>query len=725
MRYLKSSIQMGVALALLSGSPLQAEEVELISIENDGRGSSKTSQYPSASADGRYVVFESQMTNLVDNDGNGDKYDVYLRDRQTGETSLISVDSDGVQGREESRKGRISPDGRYVVFLSRSQLVPEDTNGSRPDIYLRDLQTGTTELISIDNNGNSFSHFATLEFSISDDGQYVAFQLYDPFSRVALRNEQGNIYEYRYDNGPFLYVRDRQQGSNTLIDTELNGSEPNAYNHNVSISGDGRYLSFNSTNAHLVANDNNNAADIFVYDLQNQSMSSVSRGTDGNTGNKWSYNPSISGDGRYVAFQSASDNLIADDTNNRKDMFRHDRQTGETIRVSVGHDGEQLSDSSGNNESGLSISRDGRYVIFRSIAVGQLLPEGYSTSRYFYAFVRDIQEGTTTLVSPAVPDSRYPWLPLAINSHIRGTAISPDGNLAMFTTTATDLVEPGLHGYNMRVYGYQLANSNQAPIALCQDKVVEAAEQCLASANIDNGSYDLEGDELLISQTPSGLLGLGTYESSLLISDGIAEASCSATVTVQDTTAPQITAGADIIVEATAELTNVTLVTASTDDACGVSYVQNNAPNAYPLGITQVTWTASDASGNSSSATQSVTVVDTIAPENLSCQSPDTITPPNAPVSFTATATDAVSDSMVTVTGYDCFMINGAGKRVDKKDACVVNYQDDTLTILETGGVGTTISWSIQAQDSSANQATANCEITVTNPGKGKAKGKK
>lgn len=722
MKYLKYSTHLSLAFALLMGSAqLEAAEVELISVENDNRGSSRNSDYPSSSADGHYVVFESQMTNLVDADTNGDKWDIFLRDRQTGNTSLVSVDSNGIQGNEDSRKGVISANGRFVVFTSRSRLVPEDTD-YRTDVYLRDLEAGTTERVNVDSN---FAYNATIQTSISDDGRYVAFQILDSASRVAIRNDAGNIIEYRYQNGPWLYVRDRQEAKTSFIETDFNGSEANGYNHNIALSGDGQYLTFHSTNAFLVANDNNGVADIFVHNLQTHETSVASIGADGSVANGTSYNPSISFDGRYITFQSFASNLVDNDTNGqRRDMFRHDRLTGETILASVANDGSHLTTASDNNEAVRSMSNDGRFIIFRSSKKSGLLPENYSTSTggNSYAFVRDIQEGTTTLVSPAKPDSRYPWLPLSINSDVRGTSISPDGNVALFASTATNLVEPSIHGYNMRVYAYQLASSNQSPLAQCQDKVVEAGEQCLAMANIDNGSSDPDGDELLLTQTPSGLLGMGIHDALLTVSDGVAEASCSATITVEDTTAPQITAAADVTVEAEAPVTNVVLEMPSTDDSCGVSYIVNNAPNGFPLGATQVTWTAGDSSSNTSTDTQTVTIVDTTAPSNLNCHSTDNITPPSAPVSFTATATDAVSEPVVNITGYDCFMINKAGKRVDKRDACVISYQNDTLTILETGGVGTKISWTFQAEDSSGNQAESGCSILVKNPGKGKKK---
>jgi len=94
------------------------------------------------------------------------------------------------------------------------------------------------------------------------------------------------------------------------------------------------------------------------------------------------------------------------------------------------------------------------------------------------------------------------------------------------------------------------------------------------------------------------------------------------------------------------------------------------------------------------------------------------MTPPDAPISFTASATDLTSVPVVTITGYDCYMINGAGKRVDKTESCVVSYTGDTLIVQDSGGVGDNITWTFQAEDAYGNVATESCAIKVLNPGK-------
>ena len=142
------------------------------------------------------------------------------------------------------------------------------------------------------------------------------------------------------------------------------GTEGNDGSYRPSLSSDGRYVAFHSSTSNLVAGDTNGVADIFVHDRRMGKTSRVSTASDGTEGNNNSYDPSISSDGRYVAFYSYAANLVAGDTNGVADIFVHDRLTGETARVSTASDGTE-----GNNDSyDPSISSDGRYVAFESWA---------------------------------------------------------------------------------------------------------------------------------------------------------------------------------------------------------------------------------------------------------------------------------------------------------------------------------------------------------------------
>jgi hypothetical protein len=143
-------------------------------------------------------------------------------------------------------------------------------------------------------------------------------------------------------------------------------------------------------------------------------------------------------------------------------------------------------------------------------------------------------------------------------------------------------------------------------------------------------------------------------------------------------------------------------------------------PGPYALGVTNVTLVVTDDKGATDSCVAKVTVVDQ-EPPMVVCNAPSTIIPPDAPISFTASAADnclAKTGVTTVITGFDCFTFTGNGKRIDKTESCAVSFAGDTITILDTGGVGDHITWNVTATDGSGNQTNAVCEVLVVNPGK-------
>jgi Tol biopolymer transport system component len=337
------------------------------------------SEYPSISADNRYVAFESVATNLVAGDTNGYS-DIFVQDRQTGTTTRVSKSSAGVQGDYESYAAFISADGRYVVFESEAtNLVAGDTNNHR-DIFVRDRQTGTTWLVSkssagVQGDGNSYIA------SISADGRYVAFVSEATTLVAGDTNAKADV-----------FVRDRQTGTTTRVSRNSAGVEGNDGSFSPSISGDGRYVAFPSDATNLVAGDTNGVSDIFVRDRNTGTTYLVSRSSAGVQGSADSYYPSLSADGRYVTFDTYASNLVSGDTNAKRDVFVRDRSAGTTYRMSRSSAGAE-----GDDESlWSSVSEDGRYVTFGSVAT--TLVSG-DTNAKSDVFLRDRQTGTTTLVS--------------------------------------------------------------------------------------------------------------------------------------------------------------------------------------------------------------------------------------------------------------------------------------------------------------------------------------
>jgi Tol biopolymer transport system component len=326
-----------------------------VSVDSAGNQADRNSDGASISADGRFVAFNSDASNIVPGDTNS-RFDIFLRDRLTNTTTRVSVDSAGNQGNRESYNPSISADGRFVAFTSdASNIVPGDTN-SRPDIFVRDRLTNTTTRVSVDsagNQGNREFFTTSTSASISADGRFVAFSSY-----------ASNIVPGDTNNDNDIFVRDTLTNTTTRVSFDSAGNQGKGYFYNPSISADGRFVAFLSNASNIVPGDTNNNFDIFVRDTLTNTTTGVSVDSAGNPGNLQSGSPSISADGRFVAFSSLSSNIVPGDTNISRDIFVRDTLTNTTTRVSF--------DSAGNQgnilSSSPSISADGRFVAFSSNA---------------------------------------------------------------------------------------------------------------------------------------------------------------------------------------------------------------------------------------------------------------------------------------------------------------------------------------------------------------------
>lgn len=305
------------------------------------------------SSDGRFVAFDSFAPVLVPDDTNGFE-DVFVRDRLMALTERVSVNSAGEQGEGgPSGVSDMTPDGRYVAFLSEAtNLVPDDTNGWT-DVFLRDRWMGTTERLTIAFNGGQ-TDFPSGPVFLSDDGRYAAFLSV----ATNLVPDDGDV---RRD----VFVRDRQAGTTERVNLSPEGEEADADAKRVAFSGDGRFVAYASPASNLVPGDANGARDIFVYDRALGVTERVSVGSSGEEGNGDSTAPAISADGRFVAFVSAATNLVPGGTL-RPQVFVHDRATGETAVVSINPLGD-MDRSAAGPESFLTVSADGRWIAFSSI----------------------------------------------------------------------------------------------------------------------------------------------------------------------------------------------------------------------------------------------------------------------------------------------------------------------------------------------------------------------
>ena len=376
-----------IACAALPWVAMSADEgAELISIGYDGQAAEgiyamSEIRSEAVSAEGRFVVFSSMASNLVDpqENCNPTSWNIYLRDRDAGVTSMLTCIPGVFTGSAVEGEAAINPDGEFVAFKStNTNLVADDHNGSA-DIFV--ATAGGLERVSV----------------ASDGTEGIGCPCSWP--------------DYCY-------------------------CEPDNYCSHPSISADGRYVVFASYAQEFFEGDLQGTQDVFLHDRQQGTTQVISIAPDGGIANGDSWEPSISADGKSVAFTSKADNLGVADTNGQPDIYLWDRESGAMQRVSVASDGSEANGFSGEAE----VDGEGRRVVFSSGATNLATPDvnGYLTD----AFVHDLESGTTTMLSAGM------------DSGGRRPSISDDGKLASFTSGRDD------------VYLVDLEGSGQAKLAV-------------------------------------------------------------------------------------------------------------------------------------------------------------------------------------------------------------------------------------------------------------------
>jgi len=435
-----------------------------VSVAVDGSEANAGSAHnqPSVGADGRFIAFGSQSTNLVGDDANLAN-DIFVRDTCTGApagcvptTLRVSLADDRSEANGGSAQPAMTPDGRFVAFQSSATNLTAEATGGLAHIYVRDTCLGagsgcttSTKMVSLATDGtvgNLDNRFP----AIGTDGRTVAFL-----------SEASNLVGSD-TNGAFdAFVRDTCAGvptgcspSTTRVSLADDGSEGNGVSNRVGLSADGRLVVFASAASNLVSSDINGVADVFVRDTCfgasgpcTPSTTRVSVATDGTEANLAGSEPSISADGRFVTFASSADNFVGagNDTNGAFDVFVRDTCFGvggctpATARVSVASDGTEGDFGSGVGFSGQAISADGRFVTFHSFA-GNLVAGDFNSETDI--FVRDTCQGTpgctpsTVRVSVATDGAEGDGT--SIFPHI-----SPDGRFVVFQSFATNLLGGG------------------------------------------------------------------------------------------------------------------------------------------------------------------------------------------------------------------------------------------------------------------------------------------
>lgn len=303
----------------------------------------------------------------------------------------VSVSSGGAEANDFSRAAAISGDGRFVAFLSKAfNLVPGDTN-QKEDIFVRDRLANTTERVSLRPSGGQFTDLSD-EPALNDDGRYVAFQAkesddFEIFLRDRAAGVTHNISAATGLNGYFLwpdlsgdarfvafvrnngesqhvYVHDRQSGATTLVSKSSSGTPGDGPSYAPSITRNGRWVAFASAASNLVPNDSNDKLDVFVHDRQSGQTRRISVDAFGAEGHDDSIEPAIAADGRWVAFASKAENLVPFDDNGKIDVFRYDLASAMVERISVTSSGAEVDKESQSPD----LSADGRFVLYHSLA---------------------------------------------------------------------------------------------------------------------------------------------------------------------------------------------------------------------------------------------------------------------------------------------------------------------------------------------------------------------
>lgn len=282
-----------------------------VSVDSLGVAGDARSEGVAISANGRYVVFHSQATNLVAADTNGVE-DVFLHDRIAGTTERISGGLLGVEANGLSMGPYISPDGRFITYRSRAtNLVANDTNGSE-DSFLLDRLSGETTFINVSSAG-VLGDSGGWVGAISADARFVVFR-----SGSSNLIPGGSV-------GSQVFLRDLKLGETTLVSKDSNGVHGNGNCVDSSVSTSGRLVLFESWADNLVVGDNNNKPDVFLHDRETGQTTMIAVNNVGGYANSRGYGPTISSNGRYILFDSYATNLVLNDTNGMPDVFLRDR----------------------------------------------------------------------------------------------------------------------------------------------------------------------------------------------------------------------------------------------------------------------------------------------------------------------------------------------------------------------------------------------------------------
>ncbi len=400
--------------------PIPAQNNAPVSVSSAGTLANKDSYYSLISADGRFVVFQSDANNLAAGDMNGQQ-DIYRRDLLTNTTELASKAMSGNAGNGIAVAPAISGDGRFVAWSTNaSNIVSGDTNGTW-DVFLRDMSSGTNMRLSLTSTGAEAS-LRSDQPRMSPDANWITFE-----SNADLVPGDTNGLQD-------IYRLDRATNTLALVSTSSTGVQGNGVSYAAEPSHDGRYVVFFSTASNLVAGDTNSQGDVFWKDMQTGTLLRANVSSSGVQANNETIWPSISGDGQTVTYCSAAGNLVTGDSNNNWDAFAFDIATLTTTRLNVQPNGAQANSYT---RSPTAMSADGRLVVFASLGTN-LVPG--DTNNVQDVFLRDRLLQVTKRLNFSFDGSQA-------NSDSFVPHITPDAKVLTFTSTASNIVAGDTNGF--------------------------------------------------------------------------------------------------------------------------------------------------------------------------------------------------------------------------------------------------------------------------------------
>ena len=552
------------AVESLEGRRLLASN--LITVDASGLGGANgPSTDPDISGNGRYVVFTSTATNLVAEDTSSNP-DVYLRDQQTGVTRLVSVATTGNAGNGASVEPSVSDDGRFVAFASTSSDIVSGDNNGDSDVFVRDMFLNTTTLVSANVLGTGPANGNSVQPAVSGDGKFVAFASdainvtandLTPIRDVFLRNLEtsttslislsgigigGNAAsQFPSLNADGQFVAFVSEASD-VVGAGAGGPGPDVYRRNtfaattalVSTAGGvtggfvdlaagapaiddiGNFIAFVSSAADLVAGDTNGVNDVFRKNMSGGTVAIASENTAGPIGNGASTSPSISADGRYVAFASVASNMALPDVNSISDIFIHDYTADSTILATTDGNGAVVSPAS----TTPSITADGKLVAFARSG-GTQLDVGATAFTNIYTATSLPLEDTSRPVLYVPPQPIAPQPPLVGDVFLPFVVIYDD-ELAVDASTFgdVDLIVTGPNGFRETAEFFSLSSTTGSSATVAY--TVPAPGGTLSSEDTGDYTVTVRGNQIGDTARNFILTGSsGTFSLNLPISETV------------------------------------------------------------------------------------------------------------------------------------------------------------------------------------------------------------